>query len=89
MERRKVRIERICSSPVPEPTEYDQSGDEWVLLLTGAATLNLAGELVELNAGDYLFIPAHTRHQVIATSANPRCTWLVVHLADAVGKQTG
>lgn len=77
---RNLRIERIISSPRPEPTLYDQVQDEWVLLLQGAASLEVAGDRVELAAGDHLFIPARTPHRVLATSAEPRCIWLAVHL---------
>jgi len=80
LEDRQLRIERICSSPWPEPLLYDQTSDEWVLLLTGHALLECDGQPIPLNAGDYLFIPAHTKHRVLSTSAEPRCTWLAVHL---------
>lgn len=80
LECRSLRIERIVSSPEPEPTLYDQVQDEWVLLLNGRATLIVAGARVDLVAGDHLFIPAHTPHRVVATSAEPRCVWLAVHV---------
>jgi cupin 2 domain-containing protein len=80
LRRRGVRIERIVSSPEPEPTRYDQPWDEWVALLQGTATLDLAGESLTLVAGDCLLIPAHTPHRVLSTSAEPRCLWLAVHL---------
>jgi cupin 2 domain-containing protein len=77
---RGLRIERITSSPYPETDLYDQPGDEWVVLLTGRARLEVAGDSVALDTGDYLFIPAHTPHRVLETSSDPRCTWLAVHL---------
>lgn len=77
---RNLRIERIVSSPTPEPTLYDQPRDEWVLLVQGTAALEISDKQVELRAGDHLFIPARTPHRVIATSAEPRCVWLAVHL---------
>lgn len=77
---RNVRIERISSSAFPEPVLYDQPQDEWVLLLRGEARLAVAGEEVRLVAGDYLFLPAHTAHQVLSVSADPRCLWLAVHI---------
>jgi cupin 2 domain-containing protein len=75
-----VRVERIVSSPHPEPVLYDQDGDEWVLLLQGEATLDLDGEPVTLQAGDHLLIPAHLPHRVLATSDVPRCVWVAVHV---------
>ena len=75
-----VVIERIVSSDRPEETTYDQPQDEWVLLLQGRATLEVAGKAVDLAAGDYLLIPAHTVHRVLSTSTEPKCVWLAVHL---------
>lgn len=75
-----VRIERIVSSSAPEPILYDQPHDEWVLLLRGEARLWLAGDEVGLTAGDSLFIPAGTPHRVLATSADPECVWVAVHI---------
>jgi cupin 2 domain-containing protein len=77
---RTVRIERISSSPFPEPTLYDQSQDEWALLLQGEALLEVAGEEVRLASGDHLFLPAHTPHRVLSVSIKPRCLWLAVHI---------
>jgi cupin 2 domain-containing protein len=77
---RNLRIERIVSSNEPDPVLYRQAQDEWVLLLRGEAILMIGDTRVELAAGDHLFIPAQTPHRVIATSAEPRCVWLAVHL---------
>jgi cupin 2 domain-containing protein len=78
-----ARIERIVSTGQTTPAGlwYDQAGDEWVALLAGRATLRFAdGALVELSPGDWLLIPARARHRVEATSADPPCVWLAVHL---------
>jgi cupin 2 domain-containing protein len=77
---KNILIERIVSSDRPEPTLYDQEQDEWVLLLQGHATLEVKGKAVELQTGDYLFIPARTPHRVLATSRDPQCVWLAVHV---------
>ena len=79
---RGVRIEQILSSNDVEPTVYDQDTDEWVVVLAGAATLDLlAGdtvvESVELLAGDWILLPAHTRHRV--SRVEPATSWLAVH----------
>ena len=76
----RVRIERICSSARVQPVLYDQSQDEWVLLLQGRARLWVAGTETVLGPGDYLFIPAHTPHRVLETSDTPPCLWLAVHV---------
>jgi cupin 2 domain-containing protein len=75
---RQVKIERILSSERPDSTLYDQAHDEWVVLLRGQATLEVAGETVELVEGDYLVLAAHTPHRVLAASAG--ALWLAVHV---------
>lgn len=80
LELRNVRIERIVSSAEPEPVLYDQDQDEWVCLLQGSARLWIAGREVEMQAGDYHLIPAHTPHRVLFTQAAPPCIWLAVHI---------
>jgi quercetin dioxygenase-like cupin family protein len=73
-----VTIEHILSSAAVEPEPYDQPHDEWVVVLEGAATLDVEGEPVELAAGDWILLPAHRRHTVTSTAAGTR--WLAVHL---------
>lgn len=75
-----VRIEGIASSPIQDSILYDQCQDEWVLLLQGEARLWLDGTEIDLAAGDYLLIPAHTPHRVLRTSTEPFCLWLAVHI---------
>lgn len=78
-----VRIERIVSrGQMSSPGFwYDQDEDEWVAVLTGAATLRFEETLEPLNLapGDHVLIQAHRRHRVEAT-ADPTI-WLAVHLA--------
>jgi len=79
-----VVIEEIVSSATPDSFEYRQTQDEWVVVLEGAATLDVDGTEVTLAAGEWVLIPADTRHRVLATEAATR--WLAVHVhpADAV-----
>lgn len=77
---RNLKIERIVSSPCPEEIRYCQQQDEWVVLLQGEAVLELDESQYKLSAGDHRFIPAGTPHRVLATSDEPRCIWLAVHL---------
>ena len=74
-----TKIERIVSSVLPGSEAYDQAHDEWVVLLRGQARLEVAGELLELRAGDHLRLPARTRHRVLETSRG--ALWLAVHVA--------
>jgi cupin 2 domain-containing protein len=79
-----IRIERIVSRGhcSPEGFWYDQDGDEWVLLVRGNAALAFEDDpqLVELEPGDHLLIPAHRRHRVARTSETEETIWLAVHL---------
>jgi len=78
LRRGQVEIERIVSSGAVEPTRYEQSQDEWVVLLRGSARLEVDGEPVTLARGDYLFLPSGTPHTVLRTSAD--AIWLAVHM---------
>ena len=62
-----ARVERIASRAHADPPGrwYDQEGDEFVLLLAGAARLGFAdGTERALLPGDWALIPAHCRHRV-------------------------
>jgi quercetin dioxygenase-like cupin family protein len=80
-----VVIEHIVSSASVEPTGYDQDHDEWVVVLAGSATLTIEGEAVTVAAGDWLFLPAGTRHTVTGTEAGTQ--WLAVHLPPPDGSR--
>jgi cupin 2 domain-containing protein len=76
------RIERIVSRGQTSPPDfwYDQETDEWVLLVSGNATLRFAdGGKIDLKPGDYLFIPRHMRHRVERTEPEEETVWLAVH----------
>lgn len=84
LHRSGVRIERIVSSgqATPIDTPLDQPHDEWILLLSGAAGLWLEGDGERtLAPGDHVLIPAHVRHRVTWTQADPATIWLAVHLS--------
>lgn len=72
-----VRIEHIVSSDAPDTGEQVQDGDEWVLLLSGAAELEIAGELLHLGRREWVLIPAGTPHRVVGTRAGTH--WIAVH----------
>ncbi|AKH21433.1 cupin domain-containing protein [Sedimenticola thiotaurini] len=77
---RHARLLRIVSPPRFRSEPFLQQEDEWVMVLQGEATLDLAGQPIRLVAGDSLLIPAGTPHQVTDTSIDPPCTWLALHL---------
>jgi cupin 2 domain-containing protein len=83
-ETEQISIERIISTGQTTPPDqwYDQSRDEWVILLQGEAQLMFEdGSMSDLKAGDYLLIPAHQKHRVSYTSTEPACIWLAIHAA--------
>ncbi len=77
------RLERIVSQmhATPAGQWYDQKEDEWVLLLSGGATLTVEGEEgpVTLKPGDSLLLPAHRKHRVEATAPGEKTVWLALH----------
>lgn len=76
-----VRIERIVSKghTSPDTGWYDQDESEWVVVLQGAARLAFdSGREVSLNVGDFINIPAHTRHRVSWTDPSQPTIWLAV-----------
>jgi len=78
-----IRVEQIVSQGhrTSEGEWYDQDSDEWVALLMGEALLVYEDGTAEpMLRGDWTFIPAHQRHRVERTSADPPCVWLAVHL---------
>jgi cupin 2 domain-containing protein len=79
---KRFRIERIISQGQASPPGfwYDQEEHEWVIVLRGSAVIQLEdqAEPVKLQPGSYLNIPAHARHQVVATSATEETVWLAV-----------
>ncbi len=77
-----VKIERIVSAgqSTPQGTWLEQDVDEWVVLLQGKAVLEYEDfRKADLESGDWVFIPAHTRHRVALTSSDPPCIWLAIH----------
>jgi cupin 2 domain-containing protein len=72
-----ARVEHIVSSATPDPAVQVQAWDEWVLVLSGSARLELAGELVSLGPMQWLLIPAGAAHRVLATEHGTH--WIAVH----------
>jgi cupin 2 domain-containing protein len=73
----RFRVEHILSGSLPAPVDYLQHEDEWVVLLTGTARLEVEGETIELTPGDWLFLPAGTAHRLLETAAG--ASWLAVY----------
>lgn len=79
----QLRIERIVSYAQASPPGfwYDQDWAEWVLVVSGAAGLQIDGEDTprRLKPGDYVLIPPHVRHRVEWTAADQPTIWLAIH----------
>ena len=86
LEATNVRIERIVSNgnSSSEGFWYDQDQHEWVVVLKGLARITIDGEAqpVEMKAGDFINIPAHTKHRVEWTTPEEPTIWLAVHYGD-------
>jgi len=82
-----VKIERIVSRghTTPEGHWYEQSWDEWVVLLSGSAVLafDQGRAPVTLQPGDYVLLPAGLRHRVAFTEPDEDSVWLAVHIDSA------
>lgn len=79
---KNVKIERIVSQGHTSPGSgwYDQQENEWVIVLEGSGTILFeSAKEINLKKGDYLNIPARTRHKVIWTDPNSITIWLAVH----------
>lgn len=78
-----IRIERIVSDGHTSPPGewYDQAWDEWVLVVSGGATLLFESNAAPVNLlpGDYIMIPAGRRHRVEWTDSTQKTIWLAVH----------
>jgi len=73
-----VVIEQILSGELDEGIDYDQAFDEWVVLLAGAAVLEVGGDRLDLEPGDWVFLPQGTPHRLVRTTQG--ANWLAVRL---------
>lgn len=82
-EHQDVAIERIVSRGHTSPRDfwYDEDKNEFVLVISGEARLRFEedNDCIQMKSGDYVIIPAHTRHRVEWTSPDEDTVWLAVH----------
>ncbi len=78
-----IIIERIISNghTTPNGEWYVQNKNEWVMLVRGQALIlfDHPKKEIMLFEGDYLLIPAHSRHRVEWTLPDENTVWLAVH----------
>ena len=86
-ERSGARVERIVSTGQisPEGFWYDQDQDELVVVVRGAARLEIEGREtpLEMFPGDWVLLPSRCRHRVAWTSPDEPTVWLAVHLFES------
>ena len=76
---RNLAVEQILSAAADQPVDHRQDADEWVVVLAGAAVLEVDDERLEIGPGDWVFLAGGTAHRVVRTAAGT--SWLAVHLA--------
>jgi len=75
---RNVVVEEILSGRLDAPVDYVQEHDEWVVVLAGAAALDVGEEHLDLGPGEWVLLPAAVPHRLVETEPGTR--WLAVHV---------
>jgi cupin 2 domain-containing protein len=76
-----ARLQRIVSRGhvTPAGSWYDQDEDEWVLVVAGAARLEIEGRgEIALADGDWIELPRGLRHRVTHTAPDRDTIWLAL-----------
>jgi len=77
-----VTIERIISKgqASPESSWFNQEKNEWVIILKGKAIVVFENQTpIQLDEGDFINIPSHTKHRVAWTDPDNETVWLAIH----------
>ena len=74
----RPRVEQILSGRVDTPVDYLEPRAEWVTVLAGGATVEVAGERIDLAPGDWVVLPADVPHRL--TGVAEGTSWLALHL---------
>jgi cupin 2 domain-containing protein len=73
----------VLSGVFENPVDYDQDHDEWVVLLEGTAELEVDGETLFLEQGDWVLLPRRMLHRLIRTTQGTN--WLAVRFSESRG----
>ncbi|MGB1226754.1 MAG: cupin domain-containing protein [Poseidonibacter sp.] len=75
-----IKIEKIVSNGQSSPINfwYEQEKNEFVLILKGNAIIEYENSELILEEGDYINIPAFTKHRVKYTNKQKSTIWLAV-----------
>lgn len=80
IENNTVTIERIISKGQQSSSWYDQTRNEWVIVLKGEAVLTFEDQTsVQLKEGDFINIPSHKKHRVSWSDPENETIWLAIH----------
>ena len=74
----RTQVEQILSGHVDTPVDYLESRPEWVTVLAGGATIEVANERIDLAPGDWVLLPADVPHRL--TRVDEGTSWLAFHL---------
>jgi cupin 2 domain-containing protein len=71
------RVEQLLTGSLSAPIEDLLDHDEWVVVLSGAAVLDIDGDVVTMGTGDWIYLRAGVPHRVRSTE--PPTSWLAIH----------
>ena len=75
---KNVEIKTIVSNTLQTPQTFQQSCDEWVVVLQGCAKIEMDGIIHKLKKGESLFIEANREHRLLKTKKI--VIWLAVYI---------
>ncbi|MGP8209278.1 MAG: cupin domain-containing protein [Acidimicrobiales bacterium] len=78
-----LEVRQVLSGELEAPVDYLQEEDEWALVVTGSALLEVDDAVIELGPGDWVWLPAGTPHRLLRTE--PGTSWVTVHHRPHVG----
>ena len=78
LKHKNIEIKTIISNTLKTPQTFKQDCDEWVVVLSGCAKIELDGVVYKLKKGDAVFIEADKEHKVLKTKKT--AVWLAVYI---------
>lgn len=77
LKKENIEIKKIISNTLKTPQTFKSNKNEFVILLKGCAKLKINNQIKKLKSGDYLFIPANTKHILLKTKKT--AIWLAIY----------
>ena len=78
LSKKNVEIKTIVSNTLSSPQSFKQDCDEWVVVLSGCAKIEMDGVVHKLKKGSSLFIEANKEHTLLKTKKV--VVWLAVYI---------